>query len=41
LCRPRICPATIREAVKVVTADERMVNAFAALDRTISLAIFS
>jgi predicted nucleic acid-binding protein len=31
----------IREDLKVVTADERMVNAFAALDRTISLANLS
>lgn len=31
----------IREDVKVVTADERMVSAFSALDRTISLATFS
>ena len=31
----------IREDLKVLTADERMVNAFAGLDRTISLASFT
>lgn len=30
-----------RENLKVVTADERMVNAFAGLERTVSLASFS
>lgn len=31
----------IREDLRVITADERMVSAFSALDRTISLASFS